>query len=39
LLDEIRGGDAKGIRFFWPGEIKDVSFMMVEPRVNILTNN
>lgn len=36
VLDELRGGDAKEIRFFWPGEIKDVSLIMVEPRVNTL---
>lgn len=36
LLDELRGGEAEEIRFFWPGEIKDVSFIMVEPRVNTL---
>lgn len=39
LLDEVVGGDAKEVRFFWPGEIKDVSLIMVEPRVNTLTNN
>ncbi|MDO8600078.1 MAG: hypothetical protein Q7R73_00465 [bacterium] len=39
LLDEVRGGEAKEIRFFWPGEIKNVSVMLVEPRVNTLTNN
>jgi hypothetical protein len=36
LLDEIRGGDAKGIRFFWPEEVKNVLFMLIEPRVNVL---
>lgn len=39
ILDEIRGGDAKEIRFFWPGEIKNVSLILIEPRVNTLTNN
>lgn len=38
VLDELRGGDAKEIRFFWPGEIKDVSLIVVEPRVNALIN-
>lgn len=38
LLDELRGGDAKEIRFFWPGEIKDAALIMVEPRVNVLIN-
>lgn len=35
ILDEILGGDAKELRFFWPGEIKNSSIILIEPRVNI----
>lgn len=38
ILEEVRGGEAKEIRFFWPGEIKNVSLLLVEPRVNTLIN-
>lgn len=39
VLEEVRGGEAKEIRFFWPGEIKNASLLLVEPRVNTLTQN